>query len=123
SSEGGTPQELTSHSTDNFYWPSVLPGSLHVLYTIGSASGNYEQARIAVVSLRDSRSRVILEGGTSPRYVRGHLIYSHSGTLFAVPFDADQLKVTGSPVPIASDVAGYPPNGGSYFDIADDGTL
>ena len=33
----------------------------------------------------------------------------------SVPFDADQPKVTGSPVPIASDVAGYRPNGGSFF--------
>lgn len=130
SSGGGTSQELTKGSTDTFYWPSVLPDGQHVLYTIGTATGNYDQAKIAVLSLRDGRSQVILEGGTSARYVRGHLVYSHSGTLFAVPFDTDQLKVTGSPVPIASDVAerpgglrGHSPNGASYFDVAGDGTL
>jgi eukaryotic-like serine/threonine-protein kinase len=131
SSGGGRPQELTKRSTDtNFYWPSALPDGQHVLYTIGSVTGNYDQARIAVLSLRDGRSQVILEGGTSARHVRGHLVYSHSGTLFAVPFDTDELKVTGSPVPIASDVAeragaarGHSPNGASYFGVADDGTL
>ena len=130
SSGGGTPQELMKRSTDTFYWPSALPDGQHVLYTIGSATGNYDQAKIAVLSLRDGRSQVILEGGTSARYVRGHIVYSHSGTLFAVPFDTDQLKVTGSPVPIASDVAERPgavrgrsPNGASYFVAADDGTL
>jgi serine/threonine protein kinase len=123
SSGGGPQQELTRRSTEHAYWPGASNDDQHVLYTIGSVSGNYDQAAIAVVSLRDGRSHVILEGGTSPRYAHGHLIYSHSGTLFAVPFDADQLKVAGSPVPISSDVAGYPANGGSYFDLADDGTL
>ena len=132
SSGGGTRQELTKRSASayTFYWPSVLPDGQHVLYTIGGATGNYDQAKIAVLSLRDGRSQVILEGGTSARYVRGHLVYSHSGTLFAVPFDTDELKVTGSPVPIASDVAerpgaarGHSPNGASYFGIAGDGTL
>ena len=123
SSGGGAQQELTRHSTDNSYWPSALNDGQHVLYTIGSISGNYDQAEIEVVSLREGRSHAILKGGTSPRYARGHLIYSHAGTLFAVPFDADQLKVIGSPVPIANDVAGYPLYGGSYFDVADDGTV
>jgi serine/threonine protein kinase/Tol biopolymer transport system component len=123
SSGGGTQQELTRHSADHAYWPSALNDGRHVLYTIGSVSGNYDQAKIAAVSIREGLSRVILEGGTSPRYARGHLIYAHSGTLFAVPFDPDQLKVSGSPVPIANDVAGYPLNGGSYFDVADDGTV
>ena len=130
SSGGGTSQELTKGSTDTFYWPSVLPDGQHLLYTIGSATGNHDQAKIAVLSLRDGRSQVIMEGGTSARYVRGHLVYAHSRTLFAVPFDIDQLKVTGSPVPIVSDVAersgglrGHSPSGASYFDVADDGTL
>jgi len=130
SSGGGTPQELMKRGAGTLYWPSALPDSQHVLYTIGIAAGNFDQAKIAVLSLRDGRSQVILEGGTSARYVRGHLVYSHSGTLFAVPFDTDQLKVTGAPVPIASDVAERPggvrgnsPNGASYFDVADDGTL
>jgi len=130
-SAGGTPQELTKRSTGtNFYWQSALPDGQHVLYTIGNATGNYDQAKIAVLSLRDGHSQIILEGGTSARYVRGHLLYSHSGTLFAVQFDTDQLKVTGSPVPIASDVSERPrvgrgnsPNGASYFAVADDGTL
>jgi eukaryotic-like serine/threonine-protein kinase len=121
-SAGGTAQELTTRNEFS-YWPSALPDGQHVLYTIGDGSGNFDQAKIAVLSLRDMRSDVVMEGGTCPRYARGHLIYSRSGTLFAVPFDTNRLKVTGAPVPIASDAAGLPIMGLSFFDFADDGTL
>ncbi|HEX9160797.1 MAG TPA: protein kinase [Thermoanaerobaculia bacterium] len=121
---GGAPQPLTRgivNRTD--YWPSGLPDGKHFLYTIGDMSGNYDQASIAVASVQDGRSHVVLVGGSCGRYARGHLIYWRSGSLFSVPFDARQLIVTGAPVAIASDVASYPHMGLAYFDVAADGTL
>ncbi len=123
SSAGGIPQKITAAGSSFGYWPSVLPDGEHLLYTVGKGNGEWEHAHISVLSLRDGRSSVVLEGGTYARYARGHLIYSRSGSLFAVPFDAKKLRVMGSPVPIASEVGGNPANGLVFFDVADDGML
>ena len=104
-------------------WPTLLPDGRHVLYTINDNSGNYEHARIAVLSLRDRTSRILFEGGTFPRYCCGHLVCSHSGGLFAVPFDADALKITGAPIPVADEVGGWDRIGIAFADVASDGTL
>jgi len=43
--------------------------------------------------------------GPDTRYVgSGHLVYSRSGVLYAVPFDKDKLDGNGSPVPVTPDV-------------------
>ena len=60
-----------------------------------------DDAAIAVASLETGDYRVVLEGGTNPRYSpSGHLLYARAGSLLAVPFDLDELRVTGTPVPV-----------------------
>ena len=52
-------------------------------------------------SLVDGTRRVLIEGGSDARYLpTGHLVYVLGGTIFAVPFDAESLMVTGTPVPV-----------------------
>ena len=126
SASGGTAQPLGTYDpkeTAGERWPTLLPDGRHLLYTINNYSGNYERAKIAVLSLKDQTSRIVLEGGTFPRYCCGHLLYSHSGDLFAVPFDADALKITGAPIPVADEVGGLDLIGLAYADVASDGTL
>ena len=126
SASGGTSQSLGTYDpkeTQGERWPALLPDGRHLLYTINNYSGNYEKAKIAVLSVSDQTSRVLLEGGTFPRYCCGHLIYSHSGGLFAVPFDVGALKITGAPIAVADEVGGLDLIGLAYADVASDGTF
>jgi serine/threonine-protein kinase len=46
---------------------------------------------------------VLIQGGAHARWVpTGHLVYIRLGTLMAVPFDLEDLQVTGSEVPVMS---------------------
>ena len=125
SAAGGRPQPLiTEKAGTNVRWPVFLPGGDDVLYTIGDNSGDYENANLAVLSLADGKSRIVLHRGTYGRYVPpGYLVYLHSKSLFAVRFDPRSLTVTGSPVPIISDVDLYYGSGLAHFDVAGDGSL
>src|SRR5439155_9173308 len=124
SASGGTAQPLGTYDPKQTErWPTLLPDGRHLLYTINDNSADYERARIAVLSLRDRTSRILLEGGTFPRYCCGHIIYFHSGGLFAVPFDAAALKLTGPPIPVADEVGGFERIGLAFADVASDGTL
>ncbi len=101
-------------------WPHILPGGHAVLYAI---TGGADDAKIAVLSLETRAQRVLLEGGSSPRYVpagdgrTGYLVYWRAGSLFAVPFDPRRLEVTGSAVPVLEGVYGSTNAGGSAMAI------
>lgn len=105
-------------------WPQVLPGGKAVLFTASTEYGNYDGAKIASVSLKDHRRKVLLEhAGMYPRYLRsGHLVYVTKGILFAVPFDLDRLEVRGAAIQL-EEVSSDPTFGIAQIDFSRSGTL
>jgi eukaryotic-like serine/threonine-protein kinase len=95
-----------------------------VLFTSSIRYGNFDEAEIVVVSLKDHRRKTLLKhAGMYPRYLpSGHLIYVTKGTLFAVPFDLDQLEVRGTAT-ILEEVSGNPNLGFAQLDFSRSGTL
>ena len=126
---GGTPVAVTKLNPGeaSHRWPQILPGSQAVLFTAASQRANFDDAIIDVVSLKTGERKTVARGGFSPHYAAastgtGHLLYLHQSTLFAVPFDAGRLTVTGSPAPILED-AGSNTNAGGEFALAQNGTF
>ncbi len=55
---------------------------------------------------------MIHEGGFYGRYVpTGHVLFVDGDAVFAMPFDADRLERTGSPMPVLEGVASVPAGG------------
>jgi serine/threonine-protein kinase len=107
---GGMPEVLTKpdRSKDEFAFvsPEILPGGRAVLFTIVPPTNRLENSRIAVRDLKTGQTKVLVQGGTDPHYVRsGHLVYAAAASLRAVPFDLDRLEVRGTAVPIVDHVA------------------
>jgi len=121
SSSGGTPEQITTVDTGNHEvshgWPFVMPGSHAILFTIEGPS-----PRVAALDLRSHTVHVLVQKGSTPRYADGHLIYSREGTLFAAPFDAARLQVTGPEAPVVEHVASVNLDGADYT-ISDGGLL
>src|SRR5262249_54955151 len=104
SAAGGKLEALTTldgqRSETAHGWPYFLPGGKAILFSI-KTTGSWDDARIAVLILGTREKRVLLEGGSSPKYVpTGHLAYARGGSLFAVPFDPERLQVKGTPSPV-----------------------
>jgi serine/threonine-protein kinase len=129
SAAGGTPAELSQldSSAGEFThrWPQVLPGGKALLFTEQSYfAADFDDANIMVQSLVTGQRRIVQRGGTLGRYLSGgYLVYLHSGTLFAAPFDLERLEVTGSPVPAVEGVRGEALNGSAQFASSENGTL
>ncbi len=106
-------------------FPVVLPSGEAVLFTLATGdTPTYDDASIAILSLASGEYRVLIEGGTGPRYSpTGHIVYTRSASLLAVPFDVTTLKVTGAPVTVLESVDSSPYGGESAFDVAPDGSL
>ena len=86
-------------------------------------SGTAGTARIAVQSL-ETGARQVLEAGTYLHYAStGHIVFEQANSLWAVPFDADRLVVTGEAKPVLEGVPEVNPAGIANFALSTEGTL
>ena len=121
---GGEPEELTAPDLEqgDHLWPEILPGGEAVLFTIVNQRF-VENAQIAVLSLDSVETKVLVPGGSNPRYARtGHIVYGIRGTLRAVGFDLERLEVTSDPVPVLDGVI-TKNSGAANFAISQSGSL
>jgi len=129
-SNGGAATPLTDLATGEYQFNGqVLPGGKAVLFTAyRNAEFDIDNASIDVVSLADRRRKTLVTGGAFARYLTtsnaaGHLLYSHKGTLFAIPFDLNRLETRGPAVPVVDGVAYEKFTGAALFDVSRTGTL
>ena len=98
-----------------------MPGGESVLFTI--RANPIDESLIAVLSLETGELKVVIRGGTFPRYSQtGHLIYAAAGSLWAVGFDPERLEAVGAPVPVVEGVL-TKLQGGANFGLSDNGSL
>jgi serine/threonine protein kinase len=127
-SGGGTVSVLTRPARDrgevDHVQPAWLPGGRSLLFTILTARGGLEAAKVAILDLASGATRTVLEGGHAARYVdSGHLVYAAAGALWATRFDLSRLETRGAPVEVLRSVATGATGATADFDIARDGTL
>jgi hypothetical protein len=104
---GGTPSELTTLGSNErtHRWPWFLPGGKAVLFMCQLNNTSADQGTIEAVRLDTGERKVLVRGGTFPRYVEsGHLLFSRENTVYAVAFDPDRLEVRGQPRPVLTGV-------------------
>ena len=127
--QGGEPVEVCpvdfAHGERTHRTPHALPDGRAVLFAVAtSESESYDDASISVFATDSGRRKVLVEGGMYPRYSpSGHVVYGRNGTLFAVPFDADRLEVTGRPFRVIDGVMMSRNTGVANFDISASGDL
>ena len=119
---GGTPAALTTLNLSRgdriHLLPQPLPGNTALLFTIVTAS----ERQVAVLR-RESGETTILTTGTHGRYLPdGHLIFSRDNSLWMAPFDAEELTLTGEPVPLMDGVE-HTADQGVHLDVAADGSM
>lgn len=105
--------------------PSFLPGGRAVLYTVTRSEG---ESQVAVHSFETGQSTILVTG-TYPLYVEtGHLLFVRPrpdierGALWAAPFDADRLEMTGEARPVIDNVHLHT-SGAAQVAVSGDGTL
>jgi serine/threonine protein kinase/Tol biopolymer transport system component len=130
SENGGTEKKITiPDSTKNertHRWPSFLPDGKHVLFTMGTLASPdyYENAEIDIVDIETGERKSLIKGASTARYIStGHIIFSRSGVLYVVPFDANNLEIKGEPIPVIEGVYSELTTGITNYMVSDNGTL
>ena len=103
----------------------MLPGGKDIVFTVSYGGvDSFSDARIDAYSLDTKKRKTLLEGGFSAKYSpSGHLVYARAGSLYAAPFDAKTLEITGSPIKVVDGVFMSTNSGSAYFDISRTGAL
>jgi hypothetical protein len=128
-SAGGQPKEVVKIDLAKgeriLKYPHALPGGKAVLFTVATADAeSFDDAHIAAFSTQTGQRKILVEGGTHPRYSpSGHLVYGRNGNLLAVRFDPDRLEVTGQPFTVLEGVLMSRNTGVANFDVSASGDL
>ena len=103
------------------WWPQLLPDGDHLLFTNYVAPA--DQSTIEVISVSSGKRQVVLRGGYFGRYVDGHLLFTRNAVVMIVPFDANKLSTSGSPVQLPIEIETHASNGWAGFAVSKTGTL
>ena len=129
SGNGGNPVQITTLDSTKqertHRWPCFLPDGKHIIFTVGYTTNPtyYEDASIDVVNTENGKRKNILKGASSARYMDGYLLYSRSGNLYAVKFDAAKLEIKGQPFTVLQNVSGGFTSGVNNIYTSDNGLL
>lgn len=105
-------------------WPSFIFDD-HVLVTVRHKDDdNFEQAHLAVVSLKTGRRQTVINNAYHGRYLEaGYILFIRSNKLFAVPFDERRCEVRGPEVLVVDNVACDPISGDAQYSLSKGSTL
>ncbi len=122
---GGTPTRLNIPDSDQLIFtihPEVLPGNKAILMT--AARRGAQAGEVLLFDLETETSTKLLSGG-SARYVpSGHILYMRAdNTMQIVPFDVEELRVTGEDVALPFDIESLTEYGFVNYSFSDEGQL
>ncbi len=129
-SGGAAPELIVGSGADEVACgPQMLPGGDTLLFTLAKVGedNQWDEAQIVAYSLADGSRQVLIKGGSDARYLpTGHLLYAVAGTMYAVPFDAGRLVITGAAVPAVVGVGRSrlgQPTSATHLAVSETGTL
>jgi serine/threonine protein kinase/Tol biopolymer transport system component len=130
---GGKVETLTTPDASSgqrtHRWPEVLPDGKTVLFLIGKLTSPtyFDDSQVAALSVETGKYQVVLEHTAMARYAAtdsgGYIVYAHAGDLYAVPFDAQRLQVTGRATSVVEGVTEVVSNGAAHFALSRNGSL
>ena len=126
----GVVQELITPTlgTDAYFWPRFLPGTNVFLYTrVPNLLRSTESSTAQSVELFDKQtdeSRLLIQNAANATYsTTGHLVFIREGSLWAVPFDRENLQIDGTEVKLIDGIDGVDRGGLSIYTLSKNGDL
>ena len=127
---GARPQPFTQTNPGQgdfgHLWPQILPGRQAILFIAKSGRiTDMDDAQIVVQNLVTKDRHPLGLSAACARYVpaTGHIVYVRNSALFAVPFDLNDLKITGKSVQVIEGVMMNSTNGAAQFAFSTTGVL
>ncbi|HTW31915.1 MAG TPA: hypothetical protein VMD76_09565, partial [Candidatus Sulfotelmatobacter sp.] len=127
SAQGGTAEAATvidprKHTTHR--WPWCLPDGKHFIYLATShTGGDPKQNGIYFASVDSTESHLVLATDSAAQYASGYLLYRLNTALVAQPFDPEKGVLSGSPIPLVTNLRDDVGVWRSIFAVSQNGLL
>jgi Tol biopolymer transport system component len=125
SDEGGKPELITTleKQETGHFWPAFLPDGQHYLYLAWAMDAANRGVFSGSLASKEKPAK-LMAAETNVQYADpGFLLFHREATLFAQPFDAGSLKLSGDPLHIADQLGFSSTNGRGNFDVSQEGAL
>ena len=122
--EGGTPQAVTTLDTNEtgHYWPAFLPDGRHFLYSAWSTDVSQRAVYVGALDSKDKTRILAVE--SNAQYSRtGHLLFHRGKAVYAQPFDAKALTLSGEAARVADEISFSEGDGRGHFAVSASGPL
>ncbi len=124
---GGTATQITTLDKEKaellHVWPTVVADGQAVLFA-SVIRGRYGDAHIHAVQVATGKRISLVESASFPLYTAsGHLMFFRDGALYAAPFDAERLAITGPPIRVVDNLAGDFAFGAPFAALSNSGSL
>ncbi|HEX6884709.1 MAG TPA: protein kinase [Planctomycetota bacterium] len=103
-------------------WPVCLPGGKQLLFLVWTGPG-LDECHVTVLDLARGAQHRLLSGGSSPRFVHGHLVYARQDNLFAVPWNPQRTDVGGTAPTALVEHARNGGEGAAAYAVSPGGTM
>jgi eukaryotic-like serine/threonine-protein kinase len=121
---GGTAQPVPLENSDergNYKTPLLLPGGNFLIYSVVVGR---QDSRVELLDLSTNQNRVLIENGFAAKYIEsGHLTFMRDDNLMAVPFDLDQMAITGREVLMVSGIENFSNQTLAAYSVSSNGQL
>ena len=127
SAQGGTVEPATvidrsKHTTQR--WPWFLPDGKHFIYLATShTGGDPKRNGIYFASVDSTESHLVLPTDSAAQYASGYLLYRLNTALVAQPFDPEKGVLSGSPIPLVTNLRDDVGVWRSIFSVSQNGLL
>jgi tRNA A-37 threonylcarbamoyl transferase component Bud32 len=128
---GGTAKQITKPDPEipdgSHRWPVFLPDGQHYLFVLWTndpiAKEEHGGVYVASIADDDEPTKVVSDASSVAYAPPGYLLVMRESNLIAVPFDADERRVSGDARVITSGVLRNRSNGHGAFSVSTEGTL
>ena len=124
----GVVQEILSPTSvgEAYFWPRFLRGSDVILYTsvpsLLDATGT--SLSVQLFDNQTDKSRLLIQNAANATYsATGHIVFIREGSLWAVPFDRENLQIAGIEVKLIEGIDGIQQFGLSTYTLSKNGDL
>jgi serine/threonine protein kinase len=129
SATGGTSEEISDLDAErgetSHRFPRFLPDGKNIIFLSQTHEGGTpdDRSRFELLNLETGDRKVLFAANSSAQFSpTGHILFWSQGAVYAQPFDAGRLEVTGDLFPVAEKVQ-YTVNEYAAFSASDEGTL
>ena len=86
-------------------WLEFIENTDYLMATILPVRFNADQPKVVLINILNGSFETIIQQGYQSKYAKsGHLTYLQEDTLWALPFDASDMSIKGTPVPVINEV-------------------